>query len=221
MGERILIDEENVGDYLVSKGIARRKEDVQVERLGGKWGTMGVSSTLLKIGLPDVTYVLKQPMPNLAVKDDWPADPDRIFMEERLIETLGEMLGRDMVPEVVHVDRENYIGMFTYIPPEYVLWKRHLLDGKVDHRIAVKVGEILLVPIIVGLVALVRQLGMPKEYAPWLNGVLSLGGYGLMVLVLKKPEALEPATYGLNALIIFLMNAGFYDRIQPLFRKKS
>ena len=143
MGERILIDEENVAGYLVSKGFAGREQDVQVTRLGGKWGTMGVSSTLLKVELPDASYVLKQPMPNLAVKDDWPADPDRIFMEERCIETLSEMFGRDMVPQVVFVDRDNYIGMFTYIPPDWVLWKRHLLDGKVDHRIAVKVGEIL------------------------------------------------------------------------------
>ncbi len=143
MSERILIDEENVAGYLVSKGFAKKEEDVKVERLGGKWGTMGVSSTLLKVEMPNATYVLKQPMPNLAVKDDWPADPDRIFMEERCIQTLGEMLGRDMVPHVVYVDRENYIGMFSYIPPEYVLWKRHLLDGKVDHRIAVKVGGIL------------------------------------------------------------------------------
>lgn len=81
------------------------------------------------------------------------------------------------------------------------------------------VGGILLVPIIVALVELAKSVGLPTQYAPWLNGVLSLAAYGLVVLVAQVPDALEPVTYGLNALIIFLSAAGFYDRAQAILKK--
>lgn len=81
------------------------------------------------------------------------------------------------------------------------------------------IGTIALAPIIVALVEVAKKAGMPTQYAPWLNGGLAFVGYGLMVLILKMPEAAEPVTYGLNFLIVFLMNAGLYDRAQATFRR--
>jgi hypothetical protein len=81
-----------------------------------------------------------------------------------------------------------------------------------------QLGTIALAPIIVALVGLAKTLGMPTKYAPWLNGLLSLVGYGLIIAVQLIPAALDPTTYLLNALIIFLTAAGFYDRIQKSLR---
>jgi len=81
---------------------------------------------------------------------------------------------------------------------------------------------IVLVPIIVAIIEVAKKLGLPTEYAPWLNGLLSLVGYGLMFLVLKLPETAEPVTLGLNFLITFLGAAGFYNRVlQPINRQLS
>jgi hypothetical protein len=84
-----------------------------------------------------------------------------------------------------------------------------------------QLGTIALAPIIVALVGVAKTLGMPTKYAPWLNGALALVGYGLIVAVQLAPAALDPVTYLLNALVIFLSAAGFYDRIQKTLRVAS
>jgi peptidoglycan/LPS O-acetylase OafA/YrhL len=84
-----------------------------------------------------------------------------------------------------------------------------------------QLGTIALAPIIVALVGLAKSLGMPTKYAPWLNGALALVGYGLIVVVQLVPAALDPTTYLLNAVIIFLSAAGFYDRTQKILRGAS
>jgi hypothetical protein len=84
-----------------------------------------------------------------------------------------------------------------------------------------QLGTIALAPIIVALVGLAKSLGMPVKYAPWLNGALALVGYGLIVAVQLVPAALDPTTYLLNAVIIFLSAAGFYDRTQKILRGTS
>lgn len=77
-----------------------------------------------------------------------------------------------------------------------------------------QVGTILLAPVIVGLVEMAKKLGLPSKYAPWLNGGLAVLGYGLVVLTELVPGSLEFASYGLNALVVFLLGAGLYDRAQ-------
>ena len=77
-----------------------------------------------------------------------------------------------------------------------------------------QVGSILLAPIIVALVEVAKRVGMPSRYAPWLNGLLALLGYGLVVGVGLFPASMEPVSYGLSALIVFLTAAGIYDRAQ-------
>jgi hypothetical protein len=84
-----------------------------------------------------------------------------------------------------------------------------------------QLGTIALAPIIVALVGIARALGMPTKYAPWLNGALALVGYGLIIVAQLAPAALDPVTYLLNALIIFLSAAGFYDRVQKTLRAAS
>jgi hypothetical protein len=79
-----------------------------------------------------------------------------------------------------------------------------------------QLAGVALAPVIVALVGVAKKLGMDTRYAPWLNGGLSVAFYGLMVLSQLVPGTLEPMTYAVNALVIFLAAAGFYDRYQAV-----
>ena len=76
------------------------------------------------------------------------------------------------------------------------------------------IGSIALIPVIVALVELAKQVGLPADYAPWLTGVLSVAGYALVQLVAARPDLLEPVTIGLTGLIIFLAATGLYKVAQ-------
>jgi hypothetical protein len=71
-------------------------------------------------------------------------------------------------------------------------------------------------PVVVALVGMAKALGMDTKYAPWVNGGLSMAFYGLMILTQLVPGSVTALTYGLNALVIFLAAAGFYDRYQSV-----
>lgn len=74
------------------------------------------------------------------------------------------------------------------------------------------IGGIALIPIIVALVeAAKRYAGVPSEYAPVLNGVLSVAGLLAMQYVGAHPEYEDEAVLVLQALILFLANAGLYE----------
>lgn len=75
------------------------------------------------------------------------------------------------------------------------------------------VGVIALPPIIVALVALAQRLGLPIQFAPWLNAFLSVGGYALVLYIAQRPEIQPVVENVLVALTIFLSAAGIYDRL--------
>jgi uncharacterized membrane protein YccF (DUF307 family) len=72
-------------------------------------------------------------------------------------------------------------------------------------------GTVALAPVIAALVQLFKALGVPKEYAPWFNAALSVLAYALIVAVERDPMLAEPVNVLLNALVIFLSAAGFYE----------
>lgn len=85
--------------------------------------------------------------------------------------------------------------------------------------VELQIGSVLIAPVIVALIEVAKAAGLPGKAAPWLNGVLSAAGYGLMLLVQGQPGLLEPVSYALNALVIFLVAAGFYDRVQGIIAR--
>ncbi len=76
------------------------------------------------------------------------------------------------------------------------------------------VGTIALAPVIVAVVEGAKKLGLAKVYLPWLNAILALVFFSLMTVVTQRPDLLVPVTIGLNGLVIFLVGAGLYDRVQ-------
>ncbi len=138
--EGFLLSPDNLPEYLVSSGLAKTGERVTARELGG-----GVSNIVLLIewaDQPDRRWVLKQSLGKLRVKDNWRSDRDRVFREAEAIQALRPLLG-DSVPEVVHVDRENFLFIMTAAPAGSTAWKDSLLAGHVSLAIARQAGRLL------------------------------------------------------------------------------
>lgn len=129
------------GRYLARRGRVPT-DDVDVVQLGG-----GVSNHVLQVRWNGDCLVLKQPRPNLAVEEDWPADVDRVHNEAaatRAYESiLSELSLAATVPSITFEDRENHIVGMECAPDRTRMWKRDLLDGRVDERVAREVGRVL------------------------------------------------------------------------------
>jgi 5-methylthioribose kinase len=128
------LTEANVLDYLrernwLPKGPAR------VESLGG-----GVSNLVLRIETPTQSFVLKQSRPQLRTRDAWFSDLERIYREQEVMQVLRPLLPAGVVPEVLFVDRPNFVFTMTSAPLESRPWKQLLLAGHVDLTLGQRVG---------------------------------------------------------------------------------
>jgi aminoglycoside phosphotransferase (APT) family kinase protein len=133
----------NVGDYLVEHGLWPRGVPLFIRELGG-----GVSNTVLLVEgeASEGTkkrWVVKQSLEKLRVQEDWRSERRRIFREAAAIQALGPVLGQAAVPQVVHIDRENYLFVMTAAPPRSRMWKEALLEGQVDLSVARQAGTLL------------------------------------------------------------------------------
>lgn len=135
------ITPENVAGYLAARGLAADDRKINVRELGG-----GVSNALLLVEwpeFPDRRWVLKQSLEKLRVEDDWRSDRARIYREADAIQAMAPVLGESAVPQIIYVDRENFLFIMTAAPAGSVSWKEQLLAGQVDPEIARQAGELL------------------------------------------------------------------------------
>lgn len=132
----------DVETYLKTLGVLPESASPAVERLGG-----GVSNTVLKVTSETTALVLKRPLENLAVEDDWPADVVRVHNEAaaaRAYSRIGECSRLTVrVPDVLFEDREKHVIGIECAPEPTTMWKQQLLDGTVDADIAAGLGEFL------------------------------------------------------------------------------
>ncbi|MGH9353062.1 MAG: phosphotransferase family protein [Terriglobia bacterium] len=131
----------SVKRYLADHDLAGPGEKIEVRELGG-----GVSNIVLLVAWPEnpqKRWVLKQSLGKLRVKDDWRSDRARIFKEAECMRTLGALLGNGSAPEVIWVDRPNFLLIMTAAPPGSRAWKELLLSGQVEAAIAGEAGKLL------------------------------------------------------------------------------
>lgn len=128
---------ETLGAYLAERGLTDDPAALSIRELGG-----GVSNFVLLVEGPGIRWVAKQSLGKLRVKDDWTSQRERIFREAGAIQSLGSILD-GAVPQVVHVDRENFLYVMTAAPRGSVVWKKSLLEGQASMEVAEAAGRLL------------------------------------------------------------------------------
>ena len=132
--EGFLLTADNAAAYLAKRGLTSDDEGPVVRALGG-----GVSNIVLLVewpGHPHRRWVVKQSLGKLRVKDDWRSDRSRIFHEAEAIQTLRPNLGGAALPEVIDVDRDNFLLVMTAAPVGSLAWKDLLLGRRADAAVA-------------------------------------------------------------------------------------
>ncbi len=133
-----LLTPESLGSYLAENGLVRDASRLRIRPLGG-----GVSNVVLLVEGDGLRWVAKQSLGKLIVKDDWHSDRRRIFRESDAIRHLGSKLDEGCLPEVVHVDNENFFFIMTAAPDGSAVWKESLLQGHVSLTVARQAGALL------------------------------------------------------------------------------
>jgi 5-methylthioribose kinase len=128
---------ETLGAYLAKCGLVDDPAALSIRELGG-----GVSNFVSLIEGPGIRWVAKQSLGKLRVKDDWTSQRERIFGEAAAIQLLGRILDGS-VPQVVHVDRANFLYVMSAAPPGSAVWKTLLLEGQVSMEVAGEAGRLL------------------------------------------------------------------------------
>jgi 5-methylthioribose kinase len=132
----IELNVDNALDYLRQRGWL--DGPATVEPLGG-----GVSNAVLRIETPERLFVLKQSRPQLRTRDAWFSDLDRVYREQEVMQVLAPLLPPHTVPEVLFVDRDNYVFVMAHAPRGAQVWKQQLLAGEVDFAVGEHAGRIL------------------------------------------------------------------------------
>jgi 5-methylthioribose kinase len=86
--------------------------------------------------------VLKQSRPQLRTRDAWFSDLDRIWREQEVMQALYPHMP-DVVPQVLHVDRTNYVYTMSHAPMDAMVWKAELLKGDINVHLGKQVGCVL------------------------------------------------------------------------------
>src|SRR5438552_13997775 len=121
---------DNALDYLRASG--RLRGPGRIEPLSG-----GVSNLVLRVVTDQGVFVLKQSRPQLRTRDAWFSDLERIHREQEVMEALHPLLP-GAVPEVLFVDRANFVFAMSHAPEDARVWKAVLLAGEIDRG----VGEV-------------------------------------------------------------------------------
>ncbi len=100
----------------------------------------GVSSDIWLVTSGDRRVVVKRPLEDLKVAEEWHAPLARCRSEANWLATVGELVP-GACPEVLAFDADQCLLALEFLEPsEYSLWKTELLEGRVDVGVAEAVG---------------------------------------------------------------------------------
>jgi len=69
------------------------------------------------------------------------------------------------------------------------------------------IGGFPLAILVVGLVNLAKKLGLPADYAPYLNGLLASIGFGLVTYVIPNHPEVEPILIFIAGVVFTFLSA--------------
>lgn len=75
----------------------------------------------------------------------------------------------------------------------------------------IMVGGIALAPLVVGLVALAKKIGLPEQYAPWANGALAVVAVVGAQFMELYPDYTQYFVMAATAVMTFLSASGVYQ----------
>jgi len=140
--DRWELSPDTTAEYLRQQGVVPAGARADARVLGG-----GVSNHVIEVRWDTDCLVVKQPLPNLAVAEDWPADMQRVHNEAAAARGYASVLnaaGLDVrVPDIRFEAKDDYVIALECAPDNAVMWKRELLDGHVDADVARIVGDAL------------------------------------------------------------------------------
>lgn len=141
--DREKLDSASVGAYLRAHDVLPAESEVLARTLGG-----GVSNVVLEVRTDEDCLVVKQPLSNLAVEDDWPVDLARVHAEAEAARTYNRLLsenpGLDVrVPRVEFEHDGDHVIAMECAPAGHQTWKSTLLSGTVDEAVASRLGRFL------------------------------------------------------------------------------
>lgn len=137
MASMIEITADNALEYMREHGWID-PQPARAELLGG-----GVSNIVLRVATAERMMVLKQSRPRLRTRDAWFSDLDRVHREQEVMQMLHPLLPALTVPEVLFVDRTNYVFVMSHAPAGSRVWKEALLAGEIDLTLGERVGTVL------------------------------------------------------------------------------
>ena len=113
--------------YLVRRGLALAGEVIEVAELPG-----GVSATVIAARIPSTgtAVVVKQALPQLRVRDEWLATPDRAETEVTAMVLCGEITP-GVVPAIIDSDPAAHALVMEMIPAEAQNWQAEVGEGRV------------------------------------------------------------------------------------------
>ena len=121
---------------LVRLGLIRPGERPPAAALAG-----GVSSDIWKVDLATGPVCVKRALAKLKVAQDWRAPIGRSRYEIRWFRSVARFLP-EAVPRIAAADEEAGVFAMDYLDPaRHPLWKRQLLDGRVEIGTADEVGR--------------------------------------------------------------------------------
>lgn len=127
-----------LASFLVRQGLAADASGLAGTPLAG-----GVSSDIWRIDLPGRSVCVKRALPKLRVGADWFAPVSRNRYEWAWLQLVAG-IAPDAVPKPLAHDPELGLFAMEFLPArDHPLWKRQLLDGRVDVDTAIRVGELL------------------------------------------------------------------------------
>ena len=129
---------------VIARGLCAPGDRIETRALAG-----GVSSNVILVEVPgtDRRWVLKQPCPQLKVRDEWLCSVERVWREVETLRVCHALLARPEcdsskvqsgeawsagVPEIVFEDREHCLYAMTAAQLGSQPWKGRLLAGLAD-----------------------------------------------------------------------------------------